>query len=390
MKLLFASLLCHRDVQIFKFNWFCMRAHLDHGFDIPHLILNDGSLTQEDIKELCDLPRVIIEEDPITIYDVPKAVLLGKLECLKRGFEKYKAERVVVFDCDIFFYKNWDADLRKIVSERAVVMRDWGSSIGPNVDKFYQLYGVREDVATPNCNTGIISVLSEDYHLIDAALQKHFEDTFLIMEDQGIMVAAFHSKLSYVEGIKCVINNAENIPELWEWVLSQRGAHLMGMRTRPKGLKALVDYSIENLPRTIHLSQIEPSEKHISWGLMEYGTYNFNVGLQKIPSTCNGNYVTDALYLHGGSKVTWKLPKSINRFKASYVGCMDTGIIDNVPYVIVNGMNFARTGSIDITLDGELTIETLDGPGSHVAIFSPQLQIAMEEPILSHQHESFS
>lgn len=365
-----------------------MRAHLDHGFDIPHLILSDGSLSEQDIAELELLPNVFVEKEPIIIYNVPKAVLLGKLECLKRGFEKYNAERVVVFDSDIFFYKNWDADLRKIVSERVVVMRDWGSSIGPNVRQYQELFGVGEDLTTPNCNTGIISVKAEDYHLIDAVLEKHIKTPFMMMEDQGAMVAAFHGHLKYVEGIKCVINNAENIPELWEWVLKQRGAHLMGMRTRPKGLGSLVDHSLQALPDVIHLSQFTPIEKYISWGLMEYGTYNFTASLQKIPSTANGKYITDALYLHGGSEVTWHLPPQFSHFTSKVV-CMDTGIPENISFVEINGIRHKLNSDVDIYLNGKLTIKTQHGPGSHIALLQPNLHVFKEPPNLEHQHPSF-
>jgi len=365
-----------------------MRAHLDHGFDIPHLILDDGSLTDEDVKELEQLPNLFVGRDPITIYNVPKAVLLGKLECLKRGFEKYGAERVVVFDCDIFFYKNWEADLRSIISKQVVVMRDWGSSLGPNVDKFYELFGVKEDLTTPNCNTGIISVKAEDYHLIDEKLQMHIDKPFLIMEDQGIMIAAFHGNLSYVDGIKCVISNAENNSLLWSWVLQQRGAHLMGMRTRKKALESLVEHSLRALPDFIHLSQFTPIEKYISWGLMEYGTYNFAAELQKIPSTANGQYITDALYLHGGSQVKWHLPRRCNIFTSKIV-CMDTGIPDNVPYVYINGHPYPLNSNVEIPLEGSLEIKTLDGPGSHIALLSPKLLVCKEKPCLADQHPDF-
>jgi len=365
-----------------------MRAHLDRGFDIPHLILSDGSLTEEDRAELEQLPNLMVEEEPIVIYDVPKAILLGKLECLKRGFETYKAERVVVFDCDIFFYKNWDADLRKIVSEKAVVMRDWGSSLGPNVKQYKELFGVGEDLTTPNCNTGIISIRAEDYHRIDTALETHLKTPFMIMEDQGIMVAAFHGELSYVEGIKCVINNAESNSDLWQWVLSQRGAHLMGMRTRPNGLSSLVDHSMQALPDIIHLSQISPIEKYISWGLLEYGTYNFNAELQKIPSTFEGKFVTDALYLHGGSEVTWDLPPRITEFTAKVV-CMDTGIPENIPYVEVNGKPFQLNETINVRTWGKLKIRTGHGGGTHIAFLKPELHVSKSPPNLEHQHSSF-
>lgn len=378
---MFASLICHRDVEVFKFNWFCMRVFLDHGFDIPHLLLNDGSLTEQDKAQLRNLPNVILDEEPITKHDVPKAVLLGKLECLKRGFEKHGADRIVVFDCDIFFLRNWEADLRKMLTERAVVLRDWGSSIGPNVNEYQQLFGVGEDLTTPNCNTGVISVKKEDYPRIEKALDLHLKQPFLIMEDQGIMLAAFHGILSYVNGIKCLINNLEYNPGLWGWALSQNAVHLMGMRVRQDALKFLVDTCLAALPNTMRLEQISPAVKHITWGLLEYDHYNFCHPLQKLPSTCSGDYVTDALYLHGGSQVGWKLPPRFNRFTTKIV-CMDTGIASNVKRVLLNGEEFTLNSTVDIPLRGYLTIITENGPGTHLAFLSPRLHIEKSQPDL--------
>lgn len=389
MKLLFASLLCHRDVQIFQFNWFCMRAHLDHGFDIPHLILSDGSLSEQDISELELLPNVFVEKEPIIIYDAPKAVLLGKLECLKRGFEKYSAERVVVFDCDIFFYKNWDADLRKIISERVVVMRDWGSSLGPEAQKYFDYFGIREDLTTPNCNTGIISIRTEDYHLIDEKLKMHLKNPFKVQEDQGIIFAAFYGNIKYVNNIVCVITGAENYPKLWQWVLSQNGAHLMGMRTRIKGLKSLVEYSLEKLPAYLPLKQFTPIQKHVGWGLMEYDTYNFSHPLQKLPTTFKGEYVTNAMYLHGGSEVVWEIPTRCHRFSTTPV-CMDTGIPENTKYVTINSIKYSLNKPIDVPISGRLEISTHQGPGTHFAFLEPRIlldnsleSVNLDEQIMS-------
>ena len=384
MKVLFSSLLCHRDVEIFKFNWFCMRAQLDKGFDFQHLILNDGSLDENDKQSLKKLPGVILEEDPITLYNVPKAVLLGKLECLKRGFEKHKADRVVVFDCDIFYLKNWEADLRKILIDRTVVLRDWGSSIGNSLQQYRELFGVLEDATTPNCNTGIISVLSEDYIKIARTLELHIKTPFQIMEDQGIMLAAFHGNLSYVDGIKCIINNAEYHPQLWSYFVEQRGLHLMGMRTRPDGLKDLVQRSLNSLPNFLSLSQFTPSYKYISWGLLEYEHYNFSLPLQKIPSTCGSNWVNDGLYLHGGSHVIWPLPERCNKFTAKFM-CMDTGIPSNIKEVIVNGKPFKLGDDVNIPLNGKLEIRTHDGPGTHLVFLAPKVYIDKSWPDLSLQ-----
>jgi len=374
MKLLFSSLICHRDVEIFKFNWFCSRIHLDKGFDIPHLLLHDGSLTEEDKTSIRALPNVILEDEPIVLHNVPKAPLLGKLQTHKRGFDKYGADQVILFDCDIFFYKNWEADLRKMLQCQTVVMRDWGSSLGPNVVQYKELFGVHEDLSTPNCNTGIISIRKEDYHKVEEKISMHLSDPFMVMEDQGIMFASFYGELDYVEGIKCVINNAENITELWDWVLRQRGCHLMGMRTRHLGLDKIVEHCLKSLPKTINLKQLEPTEKHVSWGMLEYDTYNFQVPLQKVPTSHRGKYVTNALYMHGGSWAKWELPDRISRFTAKII-CLDTGIQENVLPIDINGKIFCLNEEVDVPCDGRLEIVTQNGPGSHLAFINPSLHL---------------
>lgn len=379
MDLLFSSLICHRDVYVWAFNWFCSRIHLDRGFDIPHLLLSDGSLTKEDIAFLEKIPNVWVDPQPIHLYDVPKPQLLGKLECLERGFKKYGAKRVVVIDCDIFFFKNWDADLRKICSSSSIAMRDWGSSLGPNVAQYRQLFGVHEDHITPNCNTGIFSTTSDKWHRIETTRNKHLSSPFMIMEDQGIWFATFYGELQYINNIKCVINGAENIPELWSWILSQNGAHLQGMRVRPKGLKELISHCLANLPATISLQQISPFKNYISYGLMEYETYNFQLPWQMIPSTSSKEYITDALYMHGGSWAIWKLDPRFTRFTAEFVA-MDSGILDNIHPITINGVNFEVGSKIDASLNGELKIETQHGPGSHIALRKPSLEISKHVP----------
>ena len=391
MKYVFTSLLCHRDVEIFKFNWFCMRAHLDKGFDIPHIIVSDGSLTTGDIRGLEELPNIHVEKDPIEILigsdgkPVPKAPLLGKLQCHKRCFDNHGADRAILFDCDIFFFRNWEADLRKILTERAVVLRDWGSSLGTNGPRYRKLFGVFEDETTPNCNTGVIGINKEDYHLVEEKIRLHQSDTFMMMEDQGAMFAAFYGNLSYANGIKCVIMGAENHIGLWPHFLEQNAIHLMGMRKRAKGLKSAVSHSLAGLPDTVSLKQFTPIDKNISFGLMEYGHYNFNARFQKIPSSANGVYLNDALYMHGGSHVKWQLPPRCKRFKAQFV-CMDTGISQNVRPVKINGKDFDLNDEIDIPLTGDLNIVTQDGPGTHLAFKGPRIEIdKTTQPDLSDQ-----
>jgi hypothetical protein len=246
--------------------------------------------------------------------------------------------------------------------------------LGPNVEAYRELFGVHEDQSTPNCNTGVISVKREDWHLIETNLEKHFANPFMIMEDQGIMLASFHGELTYAEGIKCIINNAEAQPSLWGWVLQQRAAHLMGMRTRPQGLTSIIETALAMLPDTIHLSQIIPSAQYSSWGLISYGHYRFTHPLQKIPSTSSGTFVNDALYLHGGSWARWDLAPAFDRF-TSHIVCMDTGIAENVFPITINGDIYHLGDEINIPLDGKLEIITQNGPGSHIAFLEPTLHI---------------
>jgi len=374
MKYIFASLLCHRDVEVFKFNWFCMRAHLDHGFDIPHIILSDGSLSAEDVKALEQLPRVTVEEEPMIHHEAPKAALLGKLEALKRGFDNHQADRVIVFDSDIFFLKSWDGSLLKMLTEKVVVLRDWGSSLGPNVEQYKDLFGVHEDRITPNCNTGVISVAKEDWHHIEEKLELHLKYPFQIMEDQGIIFASFYGDIKYADDIKCLINGAEYDTTLWNWTLQQKAVHLMGMRTRPLGLNTLVDESLNNLPNYIHLSQFKYTDHFSSWGLFGYGTYNFTLPLQKIPSKSNGQYITDALYMHGGSWAHWKLPERCSRFKTR-IECMDTGIKNNVKAININGKDYKLGDAVDLPINGYLHIKTEEGSGVHLAFLEPRLKV---------------
>lgn len=391
MKYVFTSLLCHRDVDVFLFNWFCQRMHLDKGFDIPHIIFHDGSLVDDDFLRLESLPNTTVEKTPITLHigsdgnQVPKAALLGKLECLQRCFSDYGVDRAILFDCDIFFFRNWDADLRKMLTDRAVVLRDWGSSIGTNRQQYKQLFGVTEDESTPNANTGVIAFGKEDWPLVQSKIDLHLKNTFMIMEDQGIILAAFHGKLSYVNGIKCVINGAEIHQNLWDFFLRQNAMHLMGMRERPKALQEAVTYCLAQLPSEIHIKQFSPIEKFISFGLLEYDHYTFGAQLQKIPSTVAGQYVSDAMYMHGGSVVKWKFPERCTEFRAKLV-CMDTGISHNIDYVVVNGQRFRLNENIRVPLNGALLIETFDGPGTHIAFIKPRVLIdKISRPDLSLQ-----
>jgi hypothetical protein len=211
---------------------------------------------------------------------------------------------------------------------------------------------------------------------VEAALQKHLNSPFLIMEDQGIWFAAFYGRLQYINNIKCVINGAETIPDLWAWILRQKGAHLQGMRVRPQGFQSLVEHSLKNLPQQISLQQIAPHRKHISYGLMEHDTYNFNSPWQMLPSKSQGKYITDAIYMHGGSWASWELDK---RFNAKIIA-VESALVENIKPITINEQEYPLWAEIDIPLDGSLRIETHHGGGSHIAFEYPRLHVSKHQP----------
>lgn len=366
-----------------------MRAFLDRGFEIPHLVLNDGSLTTEDIESLKKLPLVYLELDPVRLEKIAhKAVYLAKLECYRIGFEKYNADRIVLMDNDIFFFRNWESDLRKICMSDSIALRDWGSSLGPEPEAYKQVFGCYEDVLQPNCNTGISSIPQSQYFKIGPAYLKIVNNPDKIfMQDQGNFFASYYGHIDYVNSIPCCINGGEFIPEILNHWLSQNAAHLMGMRERPDALKIFIEQTYKNLPQSLHLNQFSPEYKRISFGLMEYDIYSFNSPLHKIPSTYRNRYITDALYLHGGSKVVWKLPPQCKSFKTT-VGCMDTGLASNCRPLSINGQLYAINMNskaldieLEIPLNGSLTIETPDGNGTHYVFLEPKITLNVEKPV---------
>jgi len=370
MKPLFATLLCHRDCEIFKFNWFAMRYHLEKGFDLPHLILNDGSLTEEDIASLKELPNIFIEN--ISPYDLPidRNIVLSKLDGFKLGFEKYGAERVIVFDSDIFFYNNWEADLRKICMSDVTCLRDWGSSLGPNGDKYKELFGVYEDSVTPNSNTGIASFTKKDLPALLEKLQIHIENPFNILHDQGVFFAAFYGKIEYIKGIKCLITGGENVPKIIDWILGHSACHLMGMRTRLPALKFFLEKSKGSLG-DINLSQFTPVDKFISWGVLEHETYCYKDRFNYYPSKYQDEFVTDAMYMHAGSSVLYDLPPFFKSFKTQPV-ILDTGIKNDIE-IWINGNLYKPGDMIELPIEKQLKIQTSGAPGGHLAFLSPTL-----------------
>lgn len=382
IKILFASLLCHRDVEIFKFNWFSSRIHLDHGFDIPHLILSDGTLTEFDIKSLQELPNIIIDLDPITLFDVPKPFLVAKIECFERGFFKYNYDRIVILDAgDVFFFRSWDCVLRKIIISDAICLRDWSSSIGWNVTQFKEVFGVIEDLENPCCNTGIYSIPRNLYYKIPPILEKHKAHPFHIAEDQGIFFASFYGQLSYITEITGLINGIETIDYAWNQMLTNYlGAHLQGLRVRPKALSSLVGYSIDHYPSYAPLSQFTPVLKNISQGLMIYGSYNYPSPLEAYPSMYNNAYIVDGLYFHAGSTVEWRLPLQCVSFESRVV-CMDNGNPQSCCPVVINNQIFNIGDTINIPLKGQLKISTTYSEKGYLCFLKPKIKIKFTYPM---------
>ena len=340
MKLLFATLLCHRDVEIFKFNWFISRMHIDHGFDQQHIILNDGSLTDTDIASLQALQGVAVDPEVIVRYQIPNPVLTAKIQLFDRGFLKWGADRVIIFDPDVFFYKPWDLILKKILMSRAICLRDWGSSLGIEQEKYKQLFGVLEDAVTSSCNTGIYSIPKDMYDKIPPIIEKHIQNPFHIMEDQGIFFAAYYGMMEYITEVQCLINGIESYDYTWSYILNNtHGAHLQGMRVRPEALRSLVNHCINCCPKKLHLSQITPRYKSINYGLLAFGCYDFQKPWQAYPSQWEGKYVMDGLHMHGGSWVEWQIPPQCTHFESQFI-CMHTGILANCRPCRINGQEF--------------------------------------------------
>ena len=250
MKILFGTLLCHRDVETFLFNWFVSRIHLKRGFSIPHLILNDGTLTEEDFIKLDKLTNVVVERDKVAFYKVPEPEYTAKLKLFEIGFMKYKAERVVVLDPDVFFFRPWDSDLADILLSDAIALMDFGYSCGPNQKRYEEIFKAPRNSTTPTCNTGVFSTTPEHYYriLLNLVTQVNSNELF-ILGDQGICFSAFHGMLSYVQGIKVAANGAGLHKEVWEWLLSQNGVHLLSMRTRREEYYSVVEHVLNLLPK---------------------------------------------------------------------------------------------------------------------------------------------
>ena len=363
---------------MFKFNWFASRIHLDHGFDIPHLIITDGSLTDLDVEGLRALPGLTVDTTPITLYNIPNPILTGKLELFSRGL--CLADRVIVVDADIFFYRPWDSVIRKILTSGAICLRDWSSSIGWNLKQYKDLFGVVEDLTSPCCNTGIYSIPRDLYWKIPPILEKHKNTPFQLMEDQGIFFAAFYGQLEYITEIQCIVNGLENIEPVWQQILENTfGAHLQGMRTRPRGVSSLIDYSLKHFPEMVRLSQFTPVSKDIFRGQFIHGSYCYTSLLEAYPSKYQGQYIVDGMYFHAGSTVEWQLPIECHHLDTQFI-CMDTGKLQDCKPVKVNGQSFNIGDKISVDLQGRLKIETEYSEGGHICFLKPLLRIKVDVP----------
>jgi len=380
VKLLFATLLIHRDVDTFIFNWFCSRINLDNGFSIPHLIVNDGTLTPEDLEKLHRLTNVIVEETPVEVYNnVPKAKYLAKIKLFEKGFMKYDADRVVILDPDVFFYRPWDGDLNNILLHDNTAIMDFGSSLGPNLERYEKLFQVKRDVLTPTCNTGLVSTIRANWPKLQSALITHLSEPFLVMEDQAICFKAFWHDLFYHQGIRLCLNGANTADSLWQWFLQQNGAHLVGMRTRPDEYNKLVNHTLSLLPESIHPSRFEYHEYIVPGGVSnEYGFYNFD-HMAAYPSAVNGMYVTDAIYLSGNSSIKWKLPPQIKTFECS-VFALDNG--NAKAPISINGENVQIGQFAIVKVIGELNIKSQPGDRTFYALTNPKLKFEVIKPTM--------
>jgi hypothetical protein len=199
------------------------------------------------------------------------------------------------------------------------------------------------------------------------------------MEDQGIFFAAFYGMMSYITDIKCLINGIEDFDYMWNRVLAvPKGAHLQGMRVRPKALASLINHTINCCPKKIHLSQISPSAKHIVYGLLNFGSYDYTRPWQECPTMWEGKYVLDGMYLHAGSWVEWKLPPQVTHFESKYI-CMHTGNPGLCQPVRINGTTFCLGDDINLEIkNGGLKIETEYSEGGHLCFLNPILKTSLE------------
>jgi hypothetical protein len=380
MKILFGTLLCHRDVETFLFNWFVSRVHLKKGFSIPHLILNDGTLTEEDFIKLNKLTNVFIEKDKVDFYKVQEPIYTAKLKLFEIGFMKYGAERVVVLDSDVFFFRSWDSDLADILLSEAIALMDFGYSCGPEQQRYEEIFKAPRNSTTPTCNTGIFSTIPEHYHRILLNLAKQIDiNEFHILGDQGICFAAFNGMLNYIQGIKVAAPGAGLHKEVWDWLLSQNGMHLLGMKSRKTEYYSIIEHTLNLLPKELSMGSFIPDVYQADGAMYSYDVYDFERPLQSYPSLCGGRYLTDAIYLAGDSKITWTLPPQITRFDAE-LKILDYSAKENISPIEINGRQY-NIGSISVPVDGhKLEIKTNPGVRTFYALVRPRLSYNIEIP----------
>lgn len=379
MKIAFTTLVCSRDFDIFKFNLLTSRLFLNKGFDYSHYIVHDGSLTDDQKDDLKSFPKVKVSDRPVSLNDkLPHPAYTAKLQLFERAFQAYDDDLIILIDCDVFFLKPWDADLLKMVmSDNVVCLRDWGSSIGPDPVRFKKVFGVQEDVSTPNCNTGMVSIPREKFPNIYPVYRRHLLDPFPVLGDQGLIFAAFHGSLEYLDGFKTVVFGAEYHPKIWAHMLEQKGLHLNGMSLRQDGVQLLINHIKKICPTSIPLKRFTPFlTKAFKGTMLEHDMYDHTKQFQAFPSTYQGDWITDALYLHGGSSVTYIFPVQANRFTGKYV-CMDTGKADNCGDIRLNDRAFSLNQDIDLELKGALIIEVPYRELAHTAILRPRVNFSL-------------
>ena len=375
----FCSLICHRDFDLFRFNWLASRIFLKNGFDIPHFVLHDGSLSEQEIEQLRKYPQLIIDNIPAVLHEnVPNPAYIAKLECFEQIFSRFDFDQAILIDCDVFFLRPWDAELLQIVtSQKVVCLRDWGSSIGPHPDKFWETFGVLEDHSTPNCNTGILAIRRHDFHKIEPVLKKHLENPFPILGDQGVIFAAFYGNLEYLRDIKCVVTGAEDYDYIWSWMLEQSGLHINGLSTREKAKEATLCRIRETCPKELPLKRFPVSDIRIAFGIPEYDTYDFTKPFQAYPSSYQSRWILDAFYLHGGGYARWDLPPECEVFTGTYV-CLDNGNPAQCKPALVNGIQIELGQEFRVDLKGSLEIRTEYAEGAHTAFLIPLIHFRLQ------------
>jgi hypothetical protein len=126
-----------------------------------------------------------------------------------------------------------------------------------------------------------------------------------------------------------------------------------------------------------HLRELvcQQNESIYDGAMYSYDVYDFERPLQSYPSLCGGKYLTDAVYLAGDSKITWKLPSQITKFEAE-IKILDYSSKENISPIAINGQSY-DVGPISIPIDERnghrLMIRTNPGHRTFYALTRPRL-----------------